>query len=172
MVQLLGSRLVAAPQPGPHAGDELLRLERLDDVVVGAGLEPDDDVDGVGAGRQHDDGHAALGADPPAHLHAVEPRKHDVEEHEVGPRLAERGDRLGAVGHMRDLEALVAQHDPQHLGEGEIVVDDQYPTLHGTLLPGSAPRARPVPAHIFTQVCRPTVIARCAAPAPAASSAL
>ena len=41
-----------------------------------------------------------------------------------------------------DLEPLVAQHDAEHLGEREVVVDDQYPTLHDILLPGSRrPRA-------------------------------
>src|SRR4051794_21237328 len=40
--QLLGRGLVAAAQPGADAGDELLRLEGLDDVVVGTGLEPHD----------------------------------------------------------------------------------------------------------------------------------
>ena len=47
-------------------------------------------------------------------------------------------DRLGAVGHVGDLEPLVAQHDPEHLGECEVVVDDQNPSLHDTLLPGTA----------------------------------
>ncbi|GAA3698477.1 hypothetical protein GCM10022399_13610 [Terrabacter ginsenosidimutans] len=44
---------------------------------------------------------------------------------------------------MRDLEPLVAQHDPKHLGECEVVVDDQNPTLHDRLLPGNADHAAP-----------------------------
>ena len=67
--RLAGDVLVVA-QPGPHPGDELLGLERLHDVVVGAGLEAEHDVDGVGLGGQHDDRGAALGADRPAHVDA------------------------------------------------------------------------------------------------------
>ena len=65
-------------------GDELLGLERLDDVVVGTGLQPDDDVDGVALGREHDDRDAGLRPDPAAHLDAVDPGQHDVEQHEIG----------------------------------------------------------------------------------------
>ena len=53
---------VGSPRPpagaahrGPDAGDQLGDLERLADVVVGAGLEADDHVDRVGAGGEHDD---------------------------------------------------------------------------------------------------------------------
>ena len=122
--------LVAATQPGADAGDQLLRLERLDDVVVGAGLEADHDVDRVGAGGEHDDRHAGLGPDPAAHLHAVEAREHDVEQDEVGTVLAEGAERPRAVGDVRDLESLVAQDDAEHLRQRQVVVDDEHATLH------------------------------------------
>lgn len=66
--EALGLGLVVAPQAGPHPGDELLGLEGLDDVVVGTGFQAHDDVDGVGAGGQHDDRHARLAPDLAAHL--------------------------------------------------------------------------------------------------------
>ena len=88
----LGLGLVVAAQPGAHPGDELLGLERLHDVVVGAGLQAHDDVDGVGLGRQHDDRHAGLGPDLAADLEAVDAREHDVEEHQVGAVVTERAD--------------------------------------------------------------------------------
>ena len=70
-------------QRRPDAGDELRHLERLLDVVVGAGLEPDHDVDRVGPGGQHHDRDGRRPADRPADLEAVEPRQHDVEQDEV-----------------------------------------------------------------------------------------
>ena len=128
--EALGLGLVAAAEPGPHPGDELLRLERLDDVVISTGLQPEDDVDGVGLRGQHDDRHTGLGADLAAHLEAVGAREHDVEQHHVGAVLAERSDRGGAVGDVVDLEAFVAQDDPEHLRQRQVVVDDEHATLH------------------------------------------
>ena len=107
--QPLGLGLVPTAQAGAQPGDELLGLEGLDDVVVGARLEADDDVDGVGAGGEHDDRQQRpLLAQVATHLQAVEAR-HRVEEllvdgaglhhdhlEDVGPRVDEveqpRGD--------------------------------------------------------------------------------
>ena len=133
--EALGLGLVVAAQPGAHPGDELLGLERLDDVVVGAGLQAHDDVDGVGLRGEHDDRHAGLGADLAAHLEAVDAREHDVEEHQVGAVLAEDADGGGAVGDVVDLEPLVAQDDAEHLRQRQVVVDDQHATFHVGLVP-------------------------------------
>ena len=89
--------LLLAAHARPDAGDELLGLERLDDVVVGAGLEPDDDVDGVALGGEHHDRHAGLGADLLAHVDAVAAGQHQVEQHDVGPVVAERPEGLVAA---------------------------------------------------------------------------
>ena len=51
MVSASGVGVVEPAYPGPDAGDQLLGLERLDDVVVGTGLEADDHVDGVALRR-------------------------------------------------------------------------------------------------------------------------
>ena len=78
-------RVTGSPAQGrPDAGDELRHLERLADVVVGARLEADDDVDRVSAGREHHDRRRGLAPDRAAHLEAVETRQHDVEQDEVG----------------------------------------------------------------------------------------
>ena len=57
--------------------------ERLRDVVVGADLEPLEQILLRVARRQHDDRHAAARADAPADLGPAEPGQHRVEEHEV-----------------------------------------------------------------------------------------
>src|SRR5215218_3866394 len=61
MVEHLGLRVAPlrgrAPQNGLDARDELARVERLRQVVVGADLEPDDLLDVLVARRQHQDRH-------------------------------------------------------------------------------------------------------------------
>ena len=51
---VVGGRAGAAER-GADPGDQLRQVERLADVVVGARLEPDDDVHRVAAGGQHHD---------------------------------------------------------------------------------------------------------------------
>ncbi len=132
-----GRRGGRGAQARADAGDELLGVEGLDDVVVGAGLEALDDVGRVGLRREHDDGDAGLGADEVAHLDAVEAREHEVEEHQVGLRVVERGERLAAVPAEGGLEALGAQDDADHLGERGVVVDHQDPCCHLKVFPAS-----------------------------------
>jgi hypothetical protein len=103
----------------------------LDDVVVGAGLQPQHDVHRVALGGQHHDRDARLGPDLAADVDAVRAGQHEVKKHQVGPGLPERLQRLVAVVHERRLEALAAQDDAEHLGESKVVVDDQYASSHG-----------------------------------------
>jgi hypothetical protein len=117
-------------QPGPDAGHQLLGREGLGDVVVGPGLEPEDDVHGVGLGRQHHDGHAGLQPQLTADLEPVLARQHEVEQDQVGLGLVEGGDGLVAGADEHRLEALLTQDDPEHLAQRRVVVDDQYPALH------------------------------------------
>src|SRR3954453_6760005 len=114
----------------PDAGDELWHLERLLDVIVGAGFEPDDDVDGVGAGRQHHDRNGRGPADLAADLEAVDAREHDVEEHEVGGFRSESGEGFGPVAGGRDGEPGVAQADGRDLADRGVVFDEQDPGVH------------------------------------------
>src|SRR5665647_1638430 len=142
-LELLRLRFVTATQSGTHAGYELLGLERLQDIVVSAGLESDHDVDGVGARRQHDDRNTGLGTDPATHLDAVDPGQHEIQQHDVRATLAKQRHRRGSVGAVHDVQALVAQDDAQHLGQRQIVIHDEYATLHTPVLSDSCigPRA-------------------------------
>ena len=114
-----------------HASHEFLRLERLDHVVVGAGLEADDDVDGVGLGGEHDDGDVGLGPDLTADRDPVLSREHHIQQDDVGPRRAERGECVVAVGAEDRFQPFAAENDAEHLGQGGVVVDDQHSRLHG-----------------------------------------
>lgn len=53
-MEVAAGRLGGGPQR-TDAGHELLRIERLDDVVVGTRLEAADHVGGIGASGEHDD---------------------------------------------------------------------------------------------------------------------
>jgi hypothetical protein len=47
-----------------------------------------------------------------------------------GLALTERAYGGGAVSDVGHLEPLVAQHDAEHLGKREVVIDDQNAALH------------------------------------------
>ena len=80
----------------------LAEVEGLDDVVVRAEFQTLDSVLLVGAGRDEQDGHRAVLADRAAQVEPATSRKHDVEDHEVGPHLTEEAQalfrRLGSEG--------------------------------------------------------------------------
>ena len=82
-----GAPRAARPARAPAARG----AERLDDVVVGAELQPDDPVGLVGAGGQHDDRHRGRWPHRAGHVEAVDAGQAEVEHDEVGHDRAERG---------------------------------------------------------------------------------
>ena len=93
--------LGGAAQVGAHAREQLGEPERLDQVVVGAGVEAGDDVELLVAGGEDEDGQlGAGGAQAAADLDAVDVGQPEVEDHEpdVGVR---RGDGAGRRGPAR-----------------------------------------------------------------------
>ena len=149
-------RLARRREPQAHAypGEQLGEPERLGDVVVGAGVEPDHDVGLLAAGREHDDREPLVpGPERPAHGEAVEVGEGQVEQHEVdaAARGLERGVALHDVLH---LEALPFEGPQQRLRDREVVFDeqdrghrarayDQMRDRHGTWSDGTS--RRPVP---------------------------
>ncbi|CRG92914.1 hypothetical protein PISL3812_09992 [Talaromyces islandicus] len=133
--ELLRRGLLGAPQPRTDPRHQLLGLERLDDVVIGAGLQAHHHVDGVALRRQHDDRHPGLGPDQPAHLDAVPAGQHEIEQHQIGLGLTESGQSPVTVRDERRLEALAAQHDAEHLGQCGVVIDDENASLHTDIIP-------------------------------------
>ena len=115
----------AAAQQRAQARQQLLALERLDEVVVGAGVETlDARLDGV-AGGEYQDRHVVALAQRLGDLDAVELRQAEVEDHQIGQegvRLVERGH---AVAGDADVVALHAQRALQDLGDRVVVLDDE-----------------------------------------------
>lgn len=87
-----GTGLVAA-QDGLYPGHQLLGVEGLYHIVVGSQLQPQDLVEDLSLGRKHDDGDLGDGAQLPAYLVAVDPREHQIQQHQVwlkGRKFPER----------------------------------------------------------------------------------
>jgi hypothetical protein len=112
-----------------HAGDQLARGERLDEVVVGAGRQPLDGGLLAGAGREHD--HRQLrrrrvGAQPREQPEAVELGHHRVREDQVGPARAHRLQRGAAVAHRLDVP-MTGEQPLEVVAQVGVVVGDQDP---------------------------------------------
>ena len=125
-----GLGAACSPEQRPDAGRQLLRRERLGEVVVGARLEPGDDVVGVVAGRDHDDRHVARLAQRAAQLEPVDARQHDVDQHDVGGLAAERLERVLAAGGLLDGPALVLERQLHRRADALVVLDGQDPGSH------------------------------------------
>ena len=126
----------SAAQHGPHAGDELHDAERLAQVVVRTVVQPLDDVDLAGFGRDHDDrrcGAGRVGAQLGQNLVAVLVGQHDVQNDEVGPPAAQRRPEAGRVLAARGLVPVGLQSVLLQLTDAGVVLDDvnhsKYPLL-------------------------------------------
>ncbi len=126
------ARARRSPQKGAHAGEELVEGERLGEVVVGAGIEAGDAVRDEVAHREHQDGgRIAVGAEPPAHLEAVDARHQKVEHDGVDVLGRQHVERFGSlarephfVAFQREGAAhrpangrLVVHHEDSHFGQ-------------------------------------------------------
>ena len=109
-----------------HAGDELARVERLRQVVVGADLEPDDLVDVLVASRQHQDRNIGRMAQPPADLDPVDVRQHQVENDERRRLGLGQGERVTARRGDFDAVPGVAQIHRHERGDRRFVLDHQH----------------------------------------------
>jgi hypothetical protein len=99
--------VVDAAQQGAQPRLQLAQRERLDQVVVGAGVEAlDAVVDGVARG-EHEHRRAVAGlAHAPADLEAVDAGHADVEHHGVGRRDGQRSSAAAPSAASVDVVAL------------------------------------------------------------------
>ena len=135
-----------AAQQRADAGEQLGEPERLGDVVVGAGVEPDDEVDLVGARGEHEDrGGQAVVADRTRDVEAVHVRQTEVEDDEVGRRGTV--DRTLTRALHAHVVTFTTEGASQRLGNRRVVLCQQHlghsPMLgHGTVLTARPGRAQ------------------------------
>ncbi len=125
---------VAAPPPQERVEPrgELGEGERLDEVVVGAGLEPGDAVvDLVARGQDADRDVDAVGPHPADHADAVEVGHHHVEDDDGRRTRRDLLQRSAPARGRRHGEALEAQRALEGLPDGRLVVDDEDQRLRG-----------------------------------------
>jgi len=100
VVDLEHSRTLRLPPPHERSqpGQQLREREWLDEVVVGARVEPRDPVAHRVAGGEHQHGHPdTRGAEPPAGLKPVDPGQHHVQHDRVVGMRTGRDERLLAA---------------------------------------------------------------------------
>ena len=86
----------------------------------------------------HDHRDAGPGAQLFAHVGPAHAGKHQIQQHDVGTRSLELGQRRRAVGDDRRLEPLLAQQKCQGIGQGLLVLNDQH--THAPMLRAGACR--------------------------------
>ncbi len=126
------SRSVAG-QHSPDPGHQLIGVERLGEVIVGAGLEAARDVRVLHAGTHQQDRQLLGGrpsAQPLGDLVAVEPWHHHVEHRHVQRLRGGEPERLLAVTRLDHAEAGPAQPVGDQLTDVLLIVGDQDGLRH------------------------------------------
>ncbi|KAG1265605.1 hypothetical protein G6F66_014139 [Rhizopus arrhizus] len=124
MLRRLVQLIVPAHQRA-YPGQQHARLHGFDDVIVGAGLQPQDLVQVVLARGQHQDRHIGKAADLPAPIDAAQARQHQVQHHQFRCMLAARRAGQVAAGHVLYGEAMFVQIVADQLGQAAIVFHQQ-----------------------------------------------
>ena len=118
-----------AAQDGPDAGGQLVGMERLGDVVIGAEVETLGLVGRGSLGGQQDDGDRPPLAELAHDLDAVEVGHDDVEQDDVGSDLLGLEEGFLATVGGDDAEPFLRQGDRYELGDAWFVVRDEYERL-------------------------------------------
>ncbi len=133
-----------------QARGHLFEGERLDDVVVGARLEPADAVLDLVARGQDADGHVvAAVAQLAQDLEAVEVGHPEVEQDHRGSDGLRRGERGAPAGRPHDAEALELEPGSDGAPDRGVVVDEQddrpvgVVVIHATRARSRGRRRRP-----------------------------
>jgi hypothetical protein len=121
----IGRRLPAgAAEQRAQPRLELVHVERLDQVVVGPGIQSVDPVrHGVASGQHQHRDPVALAPKQPAHLEPVDVGQPDVEDDRVGHGAAHRGECVGAGLGQPHLVTGQREGAAQDVAQTPIVVD-------------------------------------------------
>ena len=119
------SPTTGAAQDGVDAGHQFTRAERLDHVVVGAGLKALDAVVLCAKRRQQQNRQLFVLADLAADIEAVGARQHDVEDDEIVTVVGQMPERGRAVADRVGLKAVDREIRRQKVADIRIVFGDQ-----------------------------------------------
>ena len=115
-----------AAQERLDARHQFADTEGLRDVIVGPDLEPDDLVEVLTLGGEHEDrGLASASAQLPTDVVAAEAGQHDIEEDEIRILPCAEVDREVAAGAREDLEAFPGKDLAEAEGDVGVILDDQ-----------------------------------------------
>ena len=105
---------------------QLFDVERLSDVVEGAGLERLDSRFRRGVGRDHDDGdRRILRFGLAQQLEARAVGEHQVAQDEVGLVFLQSRASIGEGGSRRDAATVLFENSAQEVAKRHLVIDDQ-----------------------------------------------
>ena len=133
-----------APEQSVEPGDQLLQVERLDDVVVGPGPQSGDPVGDFVPRRENADRQVlAVAAQLLDHLDPGDPRQAEVEHHDVrSGRCRQTASACSPSSAEQHGEALEPQGAVEGFAYARIVVDDQNGCLgHHLMILSPAPDA-------------------------------
>src|SRR6476661_3847284 len=164
----LAARAIAVGSAeGRDLGDQLVAVDRLDDVIARALAHAPDLVGFLRLGRAKDDGHAArrrIATDRARRLEAVESGHDDVHQDQVGLYRLRLEDSVFAIVAGDDLVACLRQHVVEDMPLGRRVVDDQYAFYRHCFRTPPCPSARPPDAGVAqcaaALTCVPTAFNR------------
>ena len=110
-----------------NTGEQLARVERFAQVVVGADFQSHDAVHVFALGREHDDGRAvAVGAQAAADGQAILAGHHQVEHDDVDRVTLQNPVEGFAVFGQHDFKAFLHEVTAQQIPDADVVVNDEY----------------------------------------------
>src|SRR5579875_1037912 len=102
-------RAVAAAKERTDAGGQLFKGKRLDQVIIGAGIQASDPIWYLVTRGQHQNGDIPPRAQSSADFEAVQAGHHHVEDDQVGRTVAGDEEALGSIAGNIDLVALICE---------------------------------------------------------------